>query len=147
MLSHAFILQIVVFFSTCNAVDFHYSLLSEFPSLSKMQSEAEALQLFLKCKLLRLHGNRKHEDRRTTFQSFKTEKSALLLSTDVAARGLDFPKVRCIIQYDSPGEATEYVHRYLLLVKFSILFRWLPNFCYFAFLGKFILCMHTRVLM
>ncbi|KAG5546975.1 hypothetical protein RHGRI_012866 [Rhododendron griersonianum] len=103
--------KIVVFFSTCNAVDFHYSLLSEFPSLSKMQSEAEALQLFLKCKLFRLHGNMKHEDRRTTFQSFKTEKSALLLSTDVAARGLDFPKVRCIIQYDSPGEATEYVHR------------------------------------
>ncbi|KAH7851383.1 hypothetical protein Vadar_010738 [Vaccinium darrowii] len=103
--------KIVVFFSTCNAVDFHYSLLNEFPSLSKMQSEAEAMQLFLKCKLFRLHGNMKHEDRRTTFQSFKTEKVALLLSTDVAARGLDFPKVRCIIQYDSPGEATEYVHR------------------------------------
>lgn len=103
--------KIVVFFSTCNAVDFHYSLLNEFPALSKMQSEAEAMQLFLKCKLFRLHGNMKHEDRRTTFQSFKTEKVALLLSTDVAARGLDFPKVRCIIQYDSPGEATEYVHR------------------------------------
>lgn len=55
----------------------------------------------------------KQEDRRTTFSAFKTEKSALLVSTDVAARGLDFPKVRCIIQYDSPGEATEYVHRYL----------------------------------
>ncbi|KAH7865580.1 hypothetical protein Vadar_008560 [Vaccinium darrowii] len=84
---------------------------SEFPSLSKMQSEADARQLFLKCKLFTLHGNTKHEDRRTTFQSFKMEKVALLLSTDVAARGLDFPKVRCIIQYDSPGEATEYVHR------------------------------------
>ena len=39
------------------------------------------------------------------------ERSALLLSMDVAARGLDFLKVRCINQYDSPGEATEYVHR------------------------------------
>jgi ATP-dependent RNA helicase DDX31/DBP7 len=55
----------------------------------------------------------KQEDRRNTFQAFKTEKSALLLSTDIAARGLDFPKVRCIVQYDSPGEATEYVHRFL----------------------------------
>ncbi|KAL9314599.1 hypothetical protein ACSQ67_020051 [Phaseolus vulgaris] len=51
------------------------------------------------------------EDRRTSFQTFKTEKSALLLTSDVSARGLDIPKVRCIIQYDSPGEATEYVHR------------------------------------
>ncbi|KAL6974639.1 DEAD-box ATP-dependent RNA helicase 17 [Sarracenia purpurea var. burkii] len=103
--------KIVVFFSTCDAVDFHYSLLREFLSLPKMQPEAELQQLFVKCNIFRLHGNMEHEDRRTTFQSFKTDKLALLLSTDVAARGLDFPKVRCIIQYDSPGEATEYVHR------------------------------------
>ncbi|CAM8917587.1 unnamed protein product [Rhodiola kirilowii] len=56
-------------------------------------------------------SSQKHEDRRTTFNAFKTEKLALLLSTDVSARGLDFPKVRYIIQYDSPGEPTEYVHR------------------------------------
>ncbi|KAH9702930.1 DEAD-box ATP-dependent RNA helicase 17 [Citrus sinensis] len=60
---------------------------------------------------VRLHGNMKQEDRITTFGAFKIEKKALLLSTDVAARGLDFPKVKCIIQYDSAGEATEYVHR------------------------------------
>ncbi|TXG49947.1 hypothetical protein EZV62_025822 [Acer yangbiense] len=76
--------KIVLFFSTCDAVDFHYSL---------------------------LHGNMKQEDRRTTFGAFQTEKAALLLSTDVASRGLDFPKVKCIIQYDSLGDATEYVHR------------------------------------
>lgn len=103
--------QVVVFFSTCDAVDFHYSLISEFRSSITSQPETEVKQTFLKCKTLRLHGNMNHEDRKTTFQTFKTVKSALLLSTDVSARGLDFPKVRCIIQYDSPGEATEYVHR------------------------------------
>ena len=103
----------MVFFSTCDAVDFHYSLLSEFCWSPNSQSEAEHTERFLRCHTLRLHGNMKQEDRRNTFQAFKTEKSALLLSTDVAARGLDFPKVRCIIQYDSPGEATEYVHRFL----------------------------------
>uniref|UniRef100_A0A2P2KY60 ATP-dependent RNA helicase n=1 Tax=Rhizophora mucronata TaxID=61149 RepID=A0A2P2KY60_RHIMU len=102
--------KIVVFFSTCDAVDFHYSLLSEFYWSSNSQSE-EVKVNFLRSKTFRLHGNMKQEDRRTTFQAFKSEKNALLLSTDVAARGLDFPKVRCIIQYDSPGEATEYVHR------------------------------------
>ncbi|PIN10933.1 ATP-dependent RNA helicase [Handroanthus impetiginosus] len=103
--------KVVVFFSTCDSVDFHFSLLSEFQWPTTLQSETELRQIFLKCKTLRLHGNMNHEDRKTTFHSFKTEKSALLLSTDVSARGLDFPKVRCIIQYDSPGEATEYVHR------------------------------------
>uniref|UniRef100_A0A0R0I8R5 ATP-dependent RNA helicase n=1 Tax=Glycine max TaxID=3847 RepID=A0A0R0I8R5_SOYBN len=102
--------KVVLFFSTCDAVDFHYSLLSEFQFSSYPQTEG-VRQVFLGCKTFRLHGNMQQEDRRTSFQAFKTEKSALLLSTDVSARGLDFPKVRCIIQYDSPGEATEYVHR------------------------------------
>ncbi|XP_028782732.1 DEAD-box ATP-dependent RNA helicase 17 isoform X2 [Neltuma alba] len=102
--------KIVVFFSTCDAVDFHFSLLREF-QFSAPQSEGDARQMFLGCKVFRLHGNMDQEDRRNTFQTFKAEKAALLFSTDVAARGLDFPKVRCIIQYDSPGEATEYVHR------------------------------------
>ncbi|KAL9342206.1 hypothetical protein Peur_065531 [Populus x canadensis] len=39
------------------------------------------------------------------------ERSALLLSMDVTARGLDFLKVRCINQYDSQnfyGEETSF---------------------------------------
>ncbi|XP_061996410.1 DEAD-box ATP-dependent RNA helicase 17 [Rosa rugosa] len=103
--------KIVLFFSTCDAVDFHYSLLSEFQFKPNSGPGSELKQKFLRCKTFRLHGNMEQVDRRTTFETFKTEKSALLLSTDVSARGLDFPKVRCIIQYDSPGEATEYVHR------------------------------------
>lgn len=35
----------------------------------------------------------------------------VLISTDVAARGLDFPAVTHIVQYDPPGEAAEYVQR------------------------------------
>uniref|UniRef100_A0A1D1Y0S4 ATP-dependent RNA helicase n=1 Tax=Anthurium amnicola TaxID=1678845 RepID=A0A1D1Y0S4_9ARAE len=103
--------KIVVFFSTCDAVDFHYSVLNEFQWSPHSQLEGTEKQPFVKCKMLRLHGNMEHDARRKTFQGFNSEKSALLLCTDVAARGLDFPKVRCIIQYDSPGEATEYVHR------------------------------------
>ena len=118
--THILILQVVVFFSTCDAVDFHYSLLSEF-KLSPNSQPEELRQLFIRSKTFRLHGNMKQEDRRTTFQAFKTEKMALLLSTDVAARGLDFPKVRFIIQYDSPGEATEYVHRYQRLLTVFVL--------------------------
>jgi len=55
------------------------------------------------------------DDRKKSFLGFGSEKSAILVSTDVAARGLDFPKVKYIIQYDSPGEASEYVHRYLII--------------------------------
>lgn len=101
----------MVFLSTCDGVDFHFALLTEF----ELQPETNQKSKFLNCTVFRLHGNMKQEDRAKAFQGFKTEKSALLLSTDVAARGLDFPRVRCIVQYDSPGEASEYVHRYSFL--------------------------------
>ena len=42
---------------------------------------------------------------------FHRAESALLLCTDVAARGLDFPAVTHILQFDPPGEAAEYVQR------------------------------------
>jgi hypothetical protein len=38
-------------------------------------------------------------------------KSCVLLCTDVAARGLDFPAVSTIIQHDPSGDPAEYVHR------------------------------------
>ncbi|KAK8939055.1 DEAD-box ATP-dependent RNA helicase 17 [Platanthera zijinensis] len=103
--------KIVVFLSTCDAVDFHYFLLKEFKwSVNPYQSKDQR-EMFLTCSVFRLHGNMEREDRKAAFQGFKKVKSAMLLCTDIAARGLDLPKVTCIIQYDSPGEASEYVHR------------------------------------
>ncbi|KAG0473652.1 hypothetical protein HPP92_015509 [Vanilla planifolia] len=103
--------KIVVFLSTCDAVDFHYLLLNEFKWSPNTYQEIDPKHNFITCNAFRLHGNMEHEHRRAAFQGFKNEKSAVLLCTDVAARGLDFPKVTCIVQYDSPGEASEYVHR------------------------------------
>lgn len=103
--------KVVVFFSTCDAVDFHYTLLNKFQWPPNVAKETKERQLFVNCKTFRLHGNMENKERTTTFESFKAEKSALLLSSDLCARGVDIPKVRYIIQYDSPGEATEYVHR------------------------------------
>ncbi|KAF3792296.1 DEAD-box ATP-dependent RNA helicase 17 [Nymphaea thermarum] len=102
--------KVVVFFSTCDGVDFHFSLLREF-QWSVSSQENEQVPAFITCKVLKLHGNMEQDARRTSFQGFNAERSAVLLCTDVAARGLDFPKVKHIVQYDSPGDAIEYVHR------------------------------------
>ncbi len=61
--------------------------------------------------LLHLHGKQKQPTRLTTFDRFSTSKSSLLICTDVAARGLDFPAVDWVIQLDCPDDVDTYIHR------------------------------------
>ncbi len=38
-------------------------------------------------------------------------KSMMLFATDIAARGLDFPKVDWVLQFDCPEDVASYIHR------------------------------------
>eukprot|EP00897_Mesotaenium_endlicherianum_P002092 jgi/Mesen1/1910/ME000143S00967 len=75
------------------------------------ESEKEVAARYVKCPLFKLHGNLAQRERGAAFFAFREATSGVLLCTDVAARGLDFPSVTCIVQYDPPGEAADYVHR------------------------------------
>jgi ATP-dependent RNA helicase DDX27 len=57
-----------------------------------------------------LHGDKTQSDRNEAVKGF-TENKAVLLATDVAARGLDFPRVDFVINYSLPNEVTQYIHR------------------------------------
>jgi ATP-dependent RNA helicase RhlE len=58
-----------------------------------------------------IHGNKSHSQRLRALQAFKDERIGILVATDVAARGLDIPKVSHVINYDQPNTYDEYVHR------------------------------------
>ncbi|XP_034727903.1 probable ATP-dependent RNA helicase DDX31 isoform X2 [Etheostoma cragini] len=96
--------KLIVFFSSCEAVEFLHSL---FTSVLSGPSTNQKPKL----NFLRLHGNMKQEERSEVFQKFSVSNSGVLLCTDVAARGLDLPQVTWIIQYTPPTAAAEYVHR------------------------------------
>lgn len=49
--------------------------------------------------------------REKALQDFRLGRTRLLLTTDVAARGLDIPKLPAVINYDLPSSVNEYVHR------------------------------------
>ncbi|MCO5601078.1 hypothetical protein L7F22_055197 [Adiantum nelumboides] len=102
---------VVVFLSTCDSVDFHYALLTDFLWSFSPREQQDTDRGLFNCKCFRLHGNMSQQERTETFLQFNKENSALLLCTDVAARGLDIPKVTHILQYDPPGDANAYVHR------------------------------------
>jgi len=58
-----------------------------------------------------IHGNKSHSQRQRALQAFKEERIGILVATDVAARGLDIPKVSHVINYDQPNTYDDYVHR------------------------------------
>ena len=60
---------------------------------------------------MHLHGKQKQPTRLSTFSKFSSTRSALLISTDVAARGLDFPSVDWVVQLDCPDDVDSYIHR------------------------------------
>ncbi|KAI0565319.1 DEAD-box ATP-dependent RNA helicase 35 [Gracilaria domingensis] len=58
-----------------------------------------------------IHGGRDQEDRETSMRQFRAGSKDVLVATDVAAKGLDFPNIRHVINYDMPKDIQTYVHR------------------------------------
>ncbi|KAL2921760.1 DEAD-box ATP-dependent RNA helicase 35 [Bienertia sinuspersici] len=51
------------------------------------------------------------EEREYAIKAFKGGKKDVLVATDVASKGLDFPDIQHVINYDMPSEIENYVHR------------------------------------
>mmetsp|Transcript_43772 Transcript_43772/g.102153 ORF Transcript_43772/g.102153 Transcript_43772/m.102153 type:complete len:691 (+) Transcript_43772:85-2157(+) len=86
--------KVMVFMSACNSVKFHDELLNY-------------IDLPVSC----IHGHKKQAQRSSTYYQFCAAETGIMVCTDVAARGLDIPKVDWIVQYDPPDEPKEYIHR------------------------------------
>ncbi|CAE6261613.1 unnamed protein product [Arabidopsis arenosa] len=86
--------KIMVFFSTCKSTKFHAELFR-----------------YIKLDCLEIRGGIDQSKRTSTLFQFIKAETGILLCTNVAARGLDFPHVDWIVQYDPPDNPTEYIHR------------------------------------
>jgi superfamily II DNA/RNA helicase len=58
-----------------------------------------------------LHGDLDQSARTAALDSFRKGEVALLIASDVAARGLDIPDVSHVFNFDVPHHADDYVHR------------------------------------
>ena len=58
-----------------------------------------------------IHGDRTQMEREEALRRFKTGLTPIIVATAVAARGLDIPNVKHVINYDMPADVEEYVHR------------------------------------
>ena len=58
-----------------------------------------------------IHGGRTQSQRDAALSAFTTGRVAALVATDVAARGIHVDGVECVIHYDPPADAKDYIHR------------------------------------
>lgn len=75
---------------------------------------ADALEEFLyqyKHPVTSIHGDRTQKEREEALKCFRSGVCPILVATAVAARGLDIPHVKNVINFDLPSDIEEYVHR------------------------------------
>ena len=91
--------KLMIYFLTCASVDYYAAVL---PLLAELKGAP----------LRPLHGKMVHKARAKAYEWFTAQRDGgALLCTDVAARGLDFPDVDWIVQFDAPQDPNAFVHR------------------------------------
>lgn len=93
----------IVYFPTCIAVTYFYSYISYLKSVGIIDKSI--------C-IYSLHGKLQTHSRMKTLETFtKAVCNTVLLTTDVAARGIDIPDVDLVLQIDPPTDVDVFLHR------------------------------------
>ncbi|XP_065556215.1 ATP-dependent RNA helicase abstrakt-like isoform X3 [Artemia franciscana] len=58
-----------------------------------------------------IHGGKDQDERSRAIELFRKKSKDVLVATDVASKGLDFPDIQHVINYDMPDDIENYVHR------------------------------------
>ena len=88
--------KVIVFLASCKQVRFYEE------AFCKLQPGVP---------ISSLHGKQKQMKRFALYKDFSRKTAAVLFCTDLAARGLDFPKVDWVLQLDCPDSVETYIHR------------------------------------
>jgi ATP-dependent RNA helicase DDX24/MAK5 len=95
-----------------------YSFLSQHPGRTLLFVNAisttkrlQPLFKLLNVPIYCLHAEMQQKQRLNSLEKFKANPNAVLIATDVAARGLDIPSVSHVIHYHIPNTFETFVHR------------------------------------
>ncbi|KAK1389873.1 RNA helicase [Heracleum sosnowskyi] len=81
---------------------------------SESKAEVDEIHEYLLLKrvdAVAIHGGKDQQEREYAISSFKACRKDVLVATDVASKGLDFPNIQHVINFDMPAEIENYVHR------------------------------------
>ena len=60
---------------------------------------------------LMMSSDLEQSEREHSLNEFRNRKCAVLVATDVVSRGIDIKGIDCVVNFDVPGDAEDYVHR------------------------------------
>lgn len=78
------------------------------------KSDVDAIHEYLLIKgvhAVAIHGGKEQTERAAAVAAFKSGEKDVLIATDIASKGLDFPQIQHVINFDMPKEIENYVHR------------------------------------
>ena len=76
----------------------------------KVKEVTKALKR-MKLNVGEMHSDLEQSQREEILHEFRTRRLAILVATDVVARGIDIDDIRLVINYDVPHDSEDYVHR------------------------------------
>lgn len=81
-----------------------------FPATSVVQFTTDVLQT-MGLDILQIHSKMDQANRVRVSDKFRKSRSSILCTTDVSARGVDYPNVTMVIQVGMPSNREQYIHR------------------------------------
>jgi len=81
---------------------------------AEKKQDVDAIQEYLLLKgvqAVATHGGKDQEERSRAVDAFRSGEKDVMVATDVASKGLDFPNIQHVINYDMPDDIENYVHR------------------------------------
>ncbi|KAI1120221.1 DEAD/DEAH box helicase [Nemania abortiva] len=118
------VMKAIIFISCADSVDFHFELLRNTnarpgsPEESSLTENTVADAAYITSPanptvtLIKLHGSLPQPVRTATLNSFRTSSDpCVLITTDIASRGLDVPAVDLVVEYDPAFSVDDHTHR------------------------------------
>eukprot|EP00937_MAST-01D_sp_MAST-1D-sp2_P005261 g5261.t1 len=92
--------KIMVFFTTARLTQFFSELFNHVHQMGGFPSE-----------VLEIHSRKSQPHRNRVSKQFRDSQNAIMFSSDVSARGMDYPDVTKVVQVGLPSDRAQYIHR------------------------------------
>ena len=93
--------KIIVFFTTARIAGYTAELFRADPRYPHYNER----------NLLEMHSRKSQSYRTNVAKKFTSESNVVLFSSDVSARGVDYPDVTAVLQVGAPSDKAQYIHR------------------------------------